>query len=308
MSVVLFLLVVAAILFAYTRWQVLQIEAKFPPAGQFANIAGAKLHYLDVPGRANDDATVLFVHGASGNLNDQRGAFEELLTGAARLIFVDRPGLGYSERGEAETPAEQAERYRLLLDELNIEKVVLVGHSLGSSSVVAFAVLFPERVEGLLLLAPATHPWPGGVSWYYDVASLPVIGHLFTETILAPFGMASLEQGAKSVFAPDPMPVDYVEASAAALVFRPSVFRSNARDVAGLNEFVTGFSPRYKEIKAPTVVITGNKDSIVLPSIHSAGLEREIEGAELIVLEGVGHKPDYVGRDEAVSAVKALLK
>ncbi len=307
MSVLLFLLLVAMTSFAYTRWQVSQIELKFPPVGQFANIAGAKFHYLDVPGRAPDGAAVLFVHGASGNLNDQRGTFEQALTGTARLIFVDRPGLGYSERGGAETPAQQAERYKFLLDELQIDKVVLVGHSLGSASVVAFAVLYPERVKGLLFLAPATHPWPGGVNWYYNVASLPVIGHLFTETILLPVGMASLKQGAKGVFEPDPMPSNYVESSAAALVFRPDIFRNNARDVAGLLEFVTAFSPRYKEIKAPTVVITGNKDDIVLPSIHSVGLERDIEGAELIVLDGVGHKPDYVGREQAVSAIKAML-
>ena len=119
--------------------------------------------------------------------------------------------------------------------------------------------------------------------------------------------LGSLEQGAKGVFEPDPMPSDYVEGSAAALVFRPDVFRNNARDVAGLLEFVTEFSQRYHEIKVPTVVITGNKDDIVLPSIHSVGLERDIEGAELIVLDGVGHKPDYVGREQAVSAIKAML-
>ncbi len=307
-TILMVLLIVAAALFAYTRWQVQQIEAKYPPVGQFASLSGAKLHYFDVAAEVDGDTAVMFVHGASGNLNDQRGAFEGALQGTARLIFVDRPGLGYSERGGAETPDLQAKQYKLLLDELKIDKVVLVGHSLGSASVAAFAVLYPDRVKALLFLAPATHPWPGGVNWYYDVASWPIIGNLFTETILAPVGMASLQQGAKSVFEPDPMPADYVDISATPLVFRPAVFRNNARDVAGLLEFVTKFSPRYKEIKAPTLVITGNKDDIVLPSIHSVGLERDIEGAELIVLDGVGHKPDYVGRDKAVSAIKAFLK
>ena len=306
-SILLLLLIVATVLFAYTRWQVLQIEARYPPVGQFAELSGAKLHYLDMGTVADDDVAILFVHGASGNLNDQRGAFEAALSETARLIFVDRPGLGYSERGGAETPAQQAELFKLLLDKLQIDKAVLVGHSLGSASVAAFAVLYPERVKGLLFLAPATHPWPGGVSWYYNVASWPLIGHLFTETVLLPVGMMSLEQGAKGVFEPDPMPADYVEASAAALIFRPDVFRNNARDVAGLHKFVTEFSPRYKDINASTFVITGNKDDIVLPSIHSVGLERDIEGAELIVLDGVGHKPDYVGRERVVSVIKELL-
>lgn len=308
MSFLIILAIILVALFAYSRWKSNQIEAQFPPVGEFVELAGAKLHYLDVPGGPDKSTAVLLVHGASGNLNDQRGAFEEALKSEARMIFVDRPGLGYSQRGGADTPAEQAKQYKLLLDSLAVEQVVLVGHSLGSASVAAFAVLFPERVKGVLFLAPATHPWPTGVNWYYNVASWPIVGHLFTETILVPVGMASLEQGAKSVFAPDPMPDDYMETSAAALVFRPEVFRNNARDVAGLLEFVKEFSPRYAEIKAPTVIITGNKDDIVLPSIHSVGLERDIEGAELIVLNGVGHKPDYVAREQAVSAIKKMLK
>ena len=313
MTAFVVILVVGLAMAAFTRWHVYRIETTYPPVGQFADVAGAKLHYLDVSDQAghsdsNDEAAVLFVHGASGNLNDQRGAFEEALQGVARMIFVDRPGLGYSERGGADTPADQAERYKLLLDQLNINKVVLVGHSLGSASVAAFAVLYPERVQGVLFLAPATHPWPGGVKWYYNLASWPVLGQLFAETILVPFGIGGLEQGAKSVFKPDPMPAGYVESSAAALVLRPSVFRSNARDVAGLCAFVAEFSSRYQEIKAPTVVITGNKDDVVLYSIHSLGLERDIDGLELTVLDGVGHKPDYVGRTQAVAAIKKLLE
>ena len=130
------------------------------------------------------------------------GAFASKLKGLARLIFVDRPGHGYSDRGGAENPALQAERYKLLLDELAINQVVLVGHSLGSASVAAFAVLFPDRVKGIVFLAPATHSWPTGVTWYYDVASVPVIGELFTETVLVPVGLRSLMSGSRVVFEP----------------------------------------------------------------------------------------------------------
>ena len=297
-----------AALFIWTSLQVWDIERRLPPIGQFTEFDGAKLHYVDLPKNGGSLAPVLFVHGASGNLNDQRGAFSKSLEGQARLIFLDRPGHGYSDRGGADDPAKQAERYRQLLDELGIEKTVLVGHSLGSASVAAFAVLYPERVKGLLFLAPATHPWPGGVTWYYDVGAIPFIGNIFTETLSLPVGQQSLAGGAKSVFNPQDVPLRYVENSAIELMLRPATFRHNAQDVANLNKFVIEFSPRYKEIKAPTIVITGDKDDIVLASIHSVGLHRDIEGAELIILPGVGHKPDYVAMETAVDAIQKLAR
>ena len=309
----LIVLVLIALLFAglfiWTSAKALDIESNYPPVGQFVGSNGKRTHFVDVP--AGTDAKlppVLFVHGASGNLNDQMFAFRAKMEGRARLLFIDRPGHGYSDRGGAGTPELQAKRYKLLLDDLGIEKVVLVGHSLGSASIAAFAVLFPERVKGLVFLAPATHTWPGGVTWYYEVASLPIIGHVFTETLSLPFGMAGIEAGTASVFEPQEVTEGYVEKAAIPLVFRPEVFRNNARDVTGLKAEVEKMSPRYTEIKAPTVVITGDSDDIVLASIHSVGLERDIEGAELIILPGVGHKPDYVATDVAIEAIEKVAK
>jgi pimeloyl-ACP methyl ester carboxylesterase len=310
LKIYLFLLIailaVLAITFAWTNAQVVSIENAHEPTGSFFGPEGERTHFADMqlePGQ--EGPNVLFLHGASGNLNDQLVPFEPALRGRARMIFVDRPGHGYSDRVDAETPAQQAARYEALLDELGIDQVVVVGHSLGAASAAAFAVLFPQRTQGLVLSAPATHPWPTGVSWYYDLAAMPVLGHLFTETVLVPFGMQTLDASIKSVFDPQSPPQNYIESAAIPLVFRPWVFRNNARDVVGLNGFVSEFSSRYKEITAPTVIITGDKDDVVAPTIHSIGLERDIKGSELIVLPGVGHKPEYVATDEVV---KAILK
>ncbi|MDA8869999.1 alpha/beta hydrolase [Rhizobiaceae bacterium] len=291
----------------YTRHQVARIEAAHPSVGAFSGPAGARTHYLEVPGDTGQPV-VLFVHGASGNLLDQHGAFGEAIAGKARGIFVDRPGYGYSERGGADDPEKQAARYVALLDDLGVEKAVLVGHSLGAASVAAMAVLYPERVQGVVFLAPATHPWPGGVTWYYRVAATPLLGQLFTRTLVMPVGLRSLEGGARATFAPNPMPEGYTDKTATALILRPASFEANADDVSSLNRWARGFSPRYSEIKAPTVIITGDQDDIVAPSIHSVGLEKAIEGSELIVLEGVGHKPDYVGRDVVVKAILRVAK
>lgn len=309
----LFVLVTMIGLAIWTRHNLAAIAAEHPPTGVVSAASAGSLNYRYYPlgnsiDGGDEPAPVLFVHGASGNLLDQYHAFAPVLKNKRSILFVDRPGHGFSPRLEAETPAEHANRYAKLLDSLSIDKVILVGHSLGSASVAAFGVLHPDRVQGLVFLAPATHPWPTGVDWYYTVASTPILDFIFTETVALPVGLSRVESGVVNVFDPNPVAENYVKNSAIKLIFRPEAFRANSRDVAGLNEFVLQFSKRYKEIKAPTVIITGDKDDVVAPSIHSIGLERDIEGAELIVLPNVGHKPDYAATETVLKAIETVSK
>ena len=308
LTLVVLFIVAGVGLFLWTRVEAARLERIYPPVGEFSGPDGARTHYVDIPAGRADQPNVLFVHGASGNLLDQYEAFADAIRGKARAFFVDRPGYGYSERGDADDPAKQAARYLALMDALGIDRVVLVGHSLGAASVAAFAVLYPERVSGIVFLAPATHPWPGGVTWYYDVASVPIVGPWFANTLVLPVGLRAVKAGVAATFDPNPAPSDYVEKTAVPLILRPHSFAANAADVAGLNAFVTDFAPRYSEIDKPVVVITGDADDIVAPSIHSVGLEEAIEGAKLIVLPGVGHKPDYVATEQAVEAILSVAK
>ena len=78
------------------------------------------------------------------------------------------------------------------------------------------------------------------------------------------------------------------------LVLRPAAFRANAEDVAGLYEYTCSASPRYGEIRSPTIIITGDGDTVVLEDIHSKGLARDIAGSELVWIKDLGHKPEYV--------------
>ncbi len=298
-------------LFVFTHLYSLWIEYKNPPTGKFIDVGGFNLHYVDIPAGPNADLPVMvFIHGASSNLRDQRLAFESPLKGRGRMIFLDRPGHGYSERGgpQYETPSKQAEAIADLLDKLSIKKAVIVGHSYGGAVTAAFAVHFPEKVKGLVFLAPATHRWPGGVNWYYDLAAKPFIGFLFTQLLALPGGLISMNAGIKSVFTPNTAPPDYYQKVAVEMVLRPKNFRQNARDVVALKQSVTALSPRYKEIKAPTVIITGDNDDIVLAYIHSKGLEKDIAGSRLIELKNVGHKPDYAGTAVVIKAIETVSR
>ncbi|EDQ34426.1 putative hydrolase or acyltransferase (alpha/beta hydrolase superfamily) [Hoeflea phototrophica DFL-43] len=286
-----------------------EIETRFPAIGEMIDVGGYSMHAVHLPRLDSADLPPLvFIHGASGNLRDQMTPFRPMLEGRAEMLFIDRPGHGWSERGgpENQTPDGQAAAIARAMQAKGISKAIIIGHSFGGAIAASFALDHPDMTSGLVFLAPATHPWPGGVSWYYDLTSIPVIGSLFAHTLALPAGLTRLESGSSCVFAPNPKPEDYVSGTGPALVLRPSAFRHNAVDVANLKPYVTRVSPRYTEIMAPTVVITGDSDSVVLAHIHSEGLARDIKGAELLWIRNLGHKPDHVTTELAVRAIERV--
>ncbi len=310
--IIIALIIVAAIvasLFGFTAWKAKAIEEKYPNIGTLTDVGGFKMNALHVPAGPNADLPpIVFIHGASGNLRDQEAAFLGPLRGRAELLFVDRPGHGYSERGGPENayPDGQAQAIARLMDAYGIRQAVIVGHSFGGAIVASFALNHPDKVIGSLFLAPATHPWPGGIDWHYRVTSTPVIGWLFSHTLVMATGLTILDTVTKRVFAPNLRRETYLTEGAPALVLRPASFRYNAEDVANLFDYVTRVSPRYPDIQTPAVIITGDDDPIVLAHIHSEGLKRDIRNSELIWLKGVGHKPDYVATDLAIAAIEKL--
>lgn len=302
-------LAVLAVAFGFTAWQAGAIERRFPRHGDVTDIGGYKLNSLHVKGPENPFLPpIVFIHGASGNLRDQESAFRKSLEGRAELLFVDRPGHGYSERGgpENDFPEGQAAAIARLMELKGIDRAIIVGHSLGGAIAASFAVFHPEKTAGLLFLAPATHPWPGGVDWHYNVAAMPYVGWWFTHLISLPAGMLIMDGATKAVFSPNQRRDRYVDEGAPALVLRPQNFHYNAIDVANLNAYVARIAPRYKEIKTPTVIITGDSDPVVAEEIHSQGLARDIAGSELVMIHGLGHKPDYVVTDVAIAALEKL--
>lgn len=301
--------VLAAAAFGFTAWKARMISKRFPRHGELTDVGGYGLNSLHLPAIGQADLPpILFIHGASGNLRDQETAFRSALEGRAELLFVDRPGHGYSERGGVQNgfPDGQAAAIAALMDIKGMEKAIVVGHSFGGAIAASFAVLYPHKTAGLLFLAPATHPWPGGIDWYYKVAARPWLGWWFTRLLSLPAGLLLMDGATTGVFRPNRRRDRYVEEGAPALVLRPENFRNNAIDVANLHAYVTRMSRRYAEITAPTVIITGDSDPVVLQEIHSQGLARDIAGAELLMIRGLGHKPDYVVTDLAVAAIEKL--
>jgi pimeloyl-ACP methyl ester carboxylesterase len=288
-----------------------RIEAAHPAAGRFVEAGGGRLHVLELaPSRREEQLPIVLVHGASGNLQDLRLALGDRLAVNRRVILFDRPGHGWSDRpgGAADaSPARQAALIIEALDRMGVERFVLLGHSLGGAVASALALAYPARLAGLVLLAPVTHPWKGGIDWYNVILSTPVIGPLFAYTVAFPLSLLLIDGGVATVFAPQSAPVDYVRRAAIRLLLRPAQFVANAQDIAALKAFVTAQVPRYAEIGVPTIILTGTSDGTVSPNLHARALATAVPGAQLVMLTGIGHMPHHVDPNRVVAAVEQLL-
>jgi pimeloyl-ACP methyl ester carboxylesterase len=108
------------------------------------------------------------------------------------------------------------------------------------------------------------------------------------------------------VFLPQIMPDDFVADTATPLLLRPREFLSNARDLVGLKQAVREQVPRYGEISAPTVVISGDVDKTVSTNIHSRPFVAAVASAKLIVLPGVGHMVQNAATDLVIHEIEAI--
>jgi pimeloyl-ACP methyl ester carboxylesterase len=248
------------------------------------------------------------IHGASSNLESMRQPLGDLLAGNHRVILIDRPGHGWSTRASQQdsTPAIQGRMIEQALEKLGVGPVILVVHSWAGALGARMALDDPRRIAGLVMLAPVAYPWPGGVGWYNRLVTTPLIGPLLAYTITLPLGYFLTGPGARNVFLPQTMPPDFVSDTATPLLLRPREFLANASDLVTLKAAVAEQAPRYGNITAPTVVITGDADKTVSPGIHSRPFAAAVPNAKLIVLPGVGHMVQNAAPELVMREIEAM--
>jgi pimeloyl-ACP methyl ester carboxylesterase len=300
--------VTLVILALITKAGVLVLQRTFPAQGSMIEVAGARLNVLDI-GPRNAAPPVVMIHGASSNLEAMRQPLGEMLARNHRVILIDRPGHGWSTRAREEdsTPGIQGQMIDEALEKLGVGPAIFVVHSWSGALGARMALDYPERVAGLVMLAPVAYPWRGGVAWYNKLATTPVVGPLFAYTIALPLGFFLAESGARGVFVPQIMPDGFISDTATPLLLRPREFLANARDVVTLRAAVKEQAPRYAEISVPTVVIAGDVDKTVSTNIHSRPFAKAVPDSKLIVLPEVGHMIQNAAPELVISEIVAMI-
>lgn len=281
------IILLGAGLILFTAWNARRARTNIPPDGRFANVAGARLHYLDI----GAGPPIVMIHGLGGQLRNFTFALSERLARDHRLVIVDRPGSGYSTfTGEEERGlAAQADIIVRLLDRLGIEDPLVVGHSLGGAVALSMALRHPGRLGGLALLAPLTQHMDTVPEVFAALGlTSPLLRALVGWMLAAPVGRLQQRRSCAALFGPEATPDDFEVKAGAALSLTPSAFRSASLDVAACRSEMAPMALRYGELALPVGILFAGQDRILPYEDHGPPAARAIAGAELRTIRG-GH-------------------
>lgn len=305
--IVLTLVIAAVALALITQLGVVIVERLYPPQGRIVDVAGGSVHVVDLGPRDAPGPAIVMIHGASANLRSMRPLGDGLAQ-RHRVVMIDRPGHGWSRIDDPaeSSPATQARMIDETLRELGVARAIIVVHSLAGALGALLPLDHSQRVAGLVMLAPVTHPWTGGVGSYNEIVTWPVIGPLLTRTVTLPLGLVLAAPAARVVFAPQTMPADFVGASATPLLLRPREFSANAFDLVTLKQAVRAQAPRYPQIKVPVTIIHGDADTTVSLNIHARAFAAAVPQTRLIVLPNTGHMVQYAAPDVVIEEIETM--
>jgi pimeloyl-ACP methyl ester carboxylesterase len=286
-----------------------RVEAAHPPVGRFIEVDGVRLHWIETGAGPAGARPVVFVHGAGGMVEDLLSSrFAPLVGARHRLIAIDRPGYGHSDRPRADLagPEAQARLLHQALAQLGLDRPILIGHSWGGALALAYAQEFPADTAGVLVLAGWSHPARAATLWVAGLPSVPVIGGLMSRALAPALAGGLVRDIIAQLFAPEPVPASFADFPLD-LALRPSQLRANAEDLAALNADVARLRPGYKQITVPVEILTGGADKIVDPGAHAFRLARAVPDAGFQVLPGVGHMLHHTQPEAVCAALERLV-
>ena len=247
---------------------------------------GTLLHVRDIGRR--DGPVLLCLHGYSASSLDWLPWAHALATDA-RLLLVDLPGHGLTE-----APAHQphgtdamASAVVALTGVLGLDKVVLVGNSMGGQVALTAALAMPERVAGLVLIAPT-----GAIDLRASAPPSPLFRLLASKAgrwVLRHLDLTMLvRRGLRDALGDPAMVTDDLVARTAALARAPG-----HRAILTELQLAPGGEPllgRLGALRQPALVIAGEADRLV-PVSASRAIAAALPASRLVVYDGVGHVP-----------------
>jgi pimeloyl-ACP methyl ester carboxylesterase len=250
-------------------------------------VDGLRLHYV-VDGRG---PAVVLLHGLGGFAQSWRHTIDALAT-RATVFALDLPGFGRS--------AKPRGIYRLgsfaralhgFLDAMGVSQASLVGHSLGGSIAVTYALTHPVRVERVALVAGLVPGFTFRVSWAYRLITAPMIGEALALCGRAPVYKAAI---ARCFHVPRPADVDYLVDHDYAIRTGPearAAWLATARHIrADFVDHRVDYRRAISTLDLPVLLVHGRQDPAV-SSQHATEAAAGFPRAVLRWVEDCGHFP-----------------
>ncbi len=259
---------------------------------QSAQIEGRRVNYVDIGplGESPDGEAVpvVFVHGISGNWqnwleNIPRFAQER------RVVALDLPGFGDSEDLDGDPTMSRLGRVvDGLCEHLGLDRIALVGNSMGGFIAAETTIQFPERVERLVLCSSA------GITTS-ELRREPVLAW---GRAIAMGGTRSAAEVRMAILRPRlrhlifSLIVRHPSRIPADILFEISKGAGRDAFLPTLNEILDyDFRDRLPDIRCPTLIVWGAKDAIV-PKKDAYEYERLIPGTQpVVMMDDTGHVP-----------------
>lgn len=266
---------------------------------KYLEVGGLKLRVWDV----GAGPAVVLVHGIGASLEYWRYTVPAL-AGRHRVLAIDLPGCGFSERGETiPTLPETADLLTGLLDALGLERASLIGASMGGLVCLETALRYPDRVERLILSNSAG--LGREVSIFWRLVAVPPIGRA-----LIGFNRLAARQGWLNMFYHPRSEPEIVE-RCRRWTSRPDLTDTlveaavHGLDLGGQRPEIVRVD-RLAELTMPTLIVWGDRDWVI-PLKHGERARRLIPNARFEVIERCAHCPQLERPQEFNRLATAFL-
>ena len=253
--------------------------------------AGLDLEYVERGSRGG--LPVVFLHGVT----DSWGSFEGVLARLPEPIHayaVSQRGHGNSSRpASGYRIADLGHDLWLFLNALEIERAVVVGHSMGSFVAQRFAIDHPARTAGLTLLGSATGMRDNAVIQDYWASTVSTLTDPVDPAIAREFQLSTLSR---------PTAPGLVDACVLESLKVPARIWREA--FAGFLEI--DHREDLRRITAPTLIANGDRDAFFSPA-HQRALRDAIPGSELLIYAGGGHAAHWEDPDRVTADLAAFF-
>jgi len=227
------------------------------------------------------------------------------------VIAPDLLGHGLSDKPRADyAVAAYANGMRDLLSVLDIDRVTVVGHSLGGGVAAQFAYTFPERCERLVLVG--TGGIDRGVSLLLRLAAAPTVD-LLMPTFGSPVakGVARVAAGMLhrlgTDLGRDAEEILKVFDALPDATARRAILRTLRSAVDWRGQCITMLDRAYLAEGMPTLLLWGAHDAII-PVAHAHKAAESMPGSRLEIFEDAGHFPHHTDPERFVAVVRAFLE